>query len=52
VTSEDKLKTSEINVNYIIKSFNARAGAYFLNQSDDRQNTTKKEYGLKIQLQI
>jgi hypothetical protein len=52
VTSEDKLKTSEINVNYIIKSFNARVGAYFLHQSDDLENTTKKEYGLKIQLQI
>jgi hypothetical protein len=52
VTSDDKLKTTEVNINYIIKSFNARVGAYFLNQSDDLQNTTKKEYGLKIQLQI
>jgi hypothetical protein len=48
----DKIKTSEINVNYIIKSFNARVGLYFLNQSDDVPDKSKKEYGLKLQLQI
>jgi hypothetical protein len=49
---EDKLKTSEVNVNYIIKSFNARVGFYFLNQKDDVADTSKKEFGLKLQLQI
>jgi len=52
VFSSDKIKTTEVNINYIIKSFNARAGFYFLNQKDDLADTTKKEYGLKLQLQI
>jgi hypothetical protein len=51
-STSDKLKTSEINVNYIIKSFNARVGLYFLNQKDDVVDTSKKEFGLKLQLQI
>jgi hypothetical protein len=49
---EDKIKTTEVNVNYIIKGFNARVGFYFLNQSDDLLDVTKKEYGLKLQLQM
>ena len=32
---DDKLKTTEVNFNYIIKSFNARVGFYYLNQKDD-----------------
>jgi hypothetical protein len=48
----DKLKTAEFNLNYIIKAFNARTGFYFLNQKDDVADTTKKEYGLKLQLQF
>jgi hypothetical protein len=51
-TAKDKIKTGEINVNYIIKSFNARVGLYYLNQSDDLPDSSKKEYGLKLQLQI
>jgi hypothetical protein len=51
-TASDKIKTTEINVNYIIKGFNARVGAYFLDQKDDLTDTTKKEYGLNVQLQI
>jgi hypothetical protein len=48
----DKLKTAEFNLNYIIKTFNARTGFYYLNQKDDVADTTKKEYGLKLQLQF
>jgi hypothetical protein len=48
----DKLKTAEFNLNYIIKSFNARTGLYYLNQKDDVLDTTKKEVGLKLQLQF
>jgi hypothetical protein len=48
----DKLKTAEFNLNYIIKAFNARTGFYVLNQKDDVLDTTKKEYGLKLQLQF
>jgi hypothetical protein len=49
---EDKIKTTEVNVNYIIKTFNARVGLYFLDQKDDVADTSKKEYGLKLQLQM
>jgi hypothetical protein len=49
---QDKLKTAEFNLNYIIKTFNARVGFYYLNQKDDLADTSKKEYGLKLQLQM
>lgn len=49
---QDKLKTGEFNVNYIINSFKARVGFYYLNQKDDVKDTSKKEFGLKLQLQI
>lgn len=52
VPLQDKVKTSELNLNYIIKSFSARVGLYFLNQKDDLANTTAKEFGLKLQLQM
>jgi hypothetical protein len=51
-TPEDKVKTAEFNLNYIIKAFNARTGFYYLNQKDDVADTSKKEYGLKLQLQF
>jgi hypothetical protein len=51
-TVSDKLKTTEVNLNYIIKSFNARVGFYFLHQKDDAAEISPKEYGLKLQLQI
>ena len=52
VPFEDKIKTSEVNLNYIIKSFSARVGLYWLNQKDDLANTSKQEVGLKLQLQM
>jgi len=52
ITVSDKIKTSEININYIIKGFNARVGLYYLNQSDDLPDNSKKEFGLALQLQI
>jgi len=48
----NKLKTTEVNVNYIIKGFNARVGFYFLNQKSDLGNVSPHEVGLKLQLQI
>jgi hypothetical protein len=51
-TAEDKIKTAEVDVNYIIKAFNARVGFYYLGQKDDVADTSKKEYGLKLQLQL
>jgi hypothetical protein len=52
VPFSDKVKTTEANLNYIIKGFNARVGLYYVNQSDDLPNSSKKEYGLKLQLQL
>ena len=49
---EDKLKTTEVNLNYIIKSFSARVGFYYLNQKDQNLGTSPSEFGLKLQLQM
>jgi hypothetical protein len=49
---EDKLKTTEFNLNYIIKSFNARVGFYYLNQKDDLADSSPNEFGIKLQLQM
>jgi len=51
-TAADKLKTFEFNLNYIIKSFNARVGLYYLHQKDDLANFSPHEIGLKLQLQM
>jgi hypothetical protein len=51
-TPSDQVKTSEVDLNYIIKGFNARVGLYFLDQKDDISDLSKQEYGLKLQLQI
>jgi hypothetical protein len=48
----DKLKTTEVNLNYIIKGFSARVGFYYLNQKDQNLGTSPNEFGLKLQLQI
>jgi hypothetical protein len=48
----DKLKTLEVDVNYIIKSFNARVGLYYLHQKDDLGDFSPHEIGLKLQLQM
>lgn len=48
----DKLKTTEVNLNYIIKSFSARIGFYYLNQRDQNLGTSPNEFGLKLQLQM
>jgi hypothetical protein len=48
----DKLKTTELNLNYIIKNFSTRVGFYYLNQKDQNLGTSPNEFGLKLQLQI
>ncbi len=50
--ADDKLKTTEFNLNYIIKAFNARVGFYYLNQKDDVAGTSPNEFGIKLQLQM
>jgi hypothetical protein len=52
VNPSDELKTTEVNLNYIIKTFSVRAGVYFLDQKDDITDLSKQEYGLKLQLQL
>jgi hypothetical protein len=52
LTASDKLKTEEFNLNYVIKSFNARVGLYFLHQKDDLGNFSPHEVGIKLQLQM
>jgi hypothetical protein len=49
---DDKLKTAEVNLNYIMKNFSARVGLYYLNQKDQNLGTSPNEFGLKLQLQI
>jgi hypothetical protein len=50
------LKTTEVDLNYIIKEFNARVGLYYLHQSSTSPLTfdgaAPNEFGLKIQLQM
>lgn len=47
------LKTTEVNLNYIIKAFNARVGIYYLNQKNDSSSaSTPSEAGLKMQFQM
>lgn len=49
----DKVKTTEVDVNYIIKEFNARVGLYYLTQKNDESSgSTPTEIGLKLQLQM
>jgi hypothetical protein len=48
----DKLKTLEINANYLIKPYNARVGWYYLHQTDELGKLSPHEIGLKLQLQM
>jgi len=48
----NKIKTLETDVNYIIKSFNARVGLYYLQQKDELGSVSPHEIGLKLQLQM
>jgi hypothetical protein len=50
--SSSSLKTTELNLNYIIKDFNARVGLYYLNQKDDLTGISPDEFGVKMQLQM
>ena len=47
------LKTTEVDLNYIIEEFSARIGLYYLHQSGTSGSAAApNEFGLKIQLQI
>jgi hypothetical protein len=45
-------KTTEINVNYIIKQFNARVMFFFLNTDFSAIERDSKKFGVGIQLQM
>jgi hypothetical protein len=44
-------KTKEVNLNYVIKGFNARVGLYYLN-SEESAGSTARQIGAKLQLQM
>ncbi len=46
-----KQKTGEFDLNYIIKQFNARVTAFYINQ-DITNNTGGKQFGLGLQVQL
>jgi hypothetical protein len=60
----NKIKTLEINANYLIKPYNARVGFYYLHQKQQLNDyyytplapaigpTSAHEIGLKLQLQM
>jgi hypothetical protein len=51
-TSTPKTKTTELNFNYIIKTFNARVGAYYLDSNSPGSAVDVTQYGIKLQLQM
>jgi hypothetical protein len=51
-TNSAEIKTNEFDLNYIIKAFSARVGAYYLTQTGDTPVKSPKEFGLKLQLQM
>jgi hypothetical protein len=52
-TDSFELKTNEVDVNYIIKEFSARVGAYYLTQTYNVvEAPSPKEFGIKLQLQM
>ncbi len=54
LTPSYKLKTTEVNLNYVIKEFSARVGFYYLNQTNSTVTSTgpAHEFGVKLQLQM
>lgn len=54
---DDHLKTTEVDLNYVIKEFNARVGLYYLHQTVPTSTpvpttVADDEWGLKVQLQM
>jgi len=54
LTPSYKVKTTEVNLNYVIKEFSARVGFYFLDQTSSTLTPTGSahEFGVKLQLQM
>ena len=45
-----ELETSELNLNYIIKAFNARLSLFYLDQSFEDADSTQLGLGLQLQM--
>lgn len=53
ITASNQIRTTEVDVNYIIKEFNAKVGLYYLGQTESDPGTlSPTEVGLKLQLQM
>jgi hypothetical protein len=52
LTGDTKQKTSELDLNYVIKQFNARISAFYIETKFDNLTPDKKQFGLGLQVQI
>jgi hypothetical protein len=52
VIGDIKQKTGEFDLNYIIKQFNARVSAFYIDQDYDRNLPGAKQYGVGLQVQL
>ena len=52
VTGDVKQKTSEFDLNYVIKQFNARVSLFYIDTQFDNTSPDKKQFGLGLQVQL
>ena len=52
VLGDVKQKTSEVDLNFILKQFNARVSVFYINQQYDNATPDRKQFGLGLQVQI
>jgi hypothetical protein len=52
VSGAVKQKTSEFDLNFIIKQFNARVSAFYIKQDYDKSSAGSRQFGLGLQVQI
>ena len=52
LTGDRKQKTSELDLNYVIKQFNARVSAFYIDTKFDDATPDRKQFGLGLQVQI
>lgn len=52
IGSDVKQKTTELDLNYLIKDFNARVTVFYIDQDYDNATTGSKQFGVGLQVQI
>jgi len=52
VTGDVKQKTSEVNLNYVLKQFNARVSVFYIDTQFDNASPDRKQFGLGLQVQL